>query len=223
MRRNLIKRRDTIRRTYNEIKLDIQKANQHIMNLKNNIHLKQPDNEAVHESDSNVAVLTSAASNQAQMKFKSTKKLKSSSRQRSDTSSVHQPSSTNVAASSTSSLHDDVYLQQNLLMFDRSTAHIQDVQAFVERTYVENAESPTNPHVVVGGIPIGEGPLSSFMDACEEHCTSVADDPTLRHPVWKEDLINVRNSWLRKTRKVTDRYSDDNYDKKGTVLTCSDI
>ena len=108
-------------------------------------------------------------------------------------------------------------------MFDRDTAHIQDVQAFVERTYVENAESPTTPHVVVGGIPIGEGPLSSFMDACEEHCTSVADDPTLRPPVWKEDLINVRNSWLRKTRKVTDRYSDDNYDKKGTVLTCSDI
>eukprot|EP00956_Cyclotella_meneghiniana_P036426 scaffold125722_cov23-Cyclotella_meneghiniana.AAC.2 len=108
-------------------------------------------------------------------------------------------------------------------MIEHSTAHILDVQSFVEKTYLLNAESPTSPRVVEGGIPIGEGPLSSFMDACNDHCTSVADDPTLRPPVWKEDLVNVRNSWLRSIRKVTDRYSDDNYDKKGTVLPCSDI
>jgi len=184
------------------------------MDLKNNIHSKQSDNETVHESGSNVAVLPSAASNHAQMLLKSTK-LK---RQTSETATVQQQSSTNVAAT-----NDAVYHQQAALMFDRSTAHITDVQSFVERTYVANAESPTNPRVVVRGIPIGEGPLSSFMDECNKHCTSVADDPALRPPVWKEDLVNVRNSWLREKRKVTDFYSDDNYDKKGTVLTCSDI
>eukprot|EP00956_Cyclotella_meneghiniana_P013742 scaffold20111_cov46-Cyclotella_meneghiniana.AAC.4 len=56
------------------------------------------------------------------------------------------------------------------------------------------------------------------MDECNKHCTSVADDPARRPPAWKEDLVNVRNSWLREKRKVTDFYSDDNYDKKGTVL-----
>eukprot|EP00956_Cyclotella_meneghiniana_P024605 scaffold49670_cov71-Cyclotella_meneghiniana.AAC.1 len=123
------------------------------MNLKNNIHLKQPpDNEAVHESNSNVAVLTSAASNQAQML------LKRSKSQTSETATLQQPSSTNVATT-----NDSVYQQQAALMFDRSTAHITDVQSFVERTYVANAQSPTNPHVVVGGIPIGEGPLSTVV------------------------------------------------------------
>eukprot|EP00956_Cyclotella_meneghiniana_P029926 scaffold74123_cov36-Cyclotella_meneghiniana.AAC.1 len=176
------------------------------MDLKNNIHSKQSDNEAVHESDSNVAVLPSVASNQAQML------LKRSKSQTSETANVQQQSSTNVATT-----NDSVFHQQAALMFDRSTAHITDVQSFVERTYVANAESPTNPRVVVGGIPIGEGPLSSFMDECNKHCTSVADDPALRPPVWKEDLVNVRNSWLREKRKVTDFYSDDNYDKKGRL------
>ena len=210
MRRNLIKRRDTIRRKYNEIKLDIEKAKRHITNLKNKIHSKQSDSETVHESDGNVAVLPAAASNQAQMLLKK--------RSKSQTATVQQQSSTNVTTT-----NDSLFRQQAALMYDRNTGHITDVQSFVETTYVANAESPTNPRVVVGGIPIGEGPLSSFMDECNKHCTSVADDPALRPPVSKLDLVNVRNSWLREKRKVTDFYSDDNYDKKGTVPTCSDI
>ena len=182
------------------------------MNLKNKIHSKQSVKEAVHETDGNVAVLPAAASNQAKMS------LKRSKSQTSETSTVQQQSSTNVATT-----NDSVFHQQASLQYDRSTAHITDVQSFVERTYVANAESPKNPRVVVGGIPIGEGPLSSVMDECNKHCTSVADDPALRPPVWEENLVNVRNSWLRENRKVTDFYSDDNYDKKGTVLTCSDI
>eukprot|EP00956_Cyclotella_meneghiniana_P004109 scaffold5006_cov20-Cyclotella_meneghiniana.AAC.1 len=214
LRDNLIERRNTIRQNYNYIKSKIQEANEAIMNLKNNIHSKQSDNKSAHESSDNVTIHPSIASNQAQMKLNASK-LNSSGQTR-ETATVPQPHSTNVAA--TSSLYFDVYHQQSLLMIDHSIAHILDVQSFVERTYLANAESPTTtPRLVEGGIPIGEGPLLQFMDECNKHCISVADDPTLRPPVWKEDLVNVRSSWLRQTRKVTDRFSDDNYDKKGRL------
>ena len=228
LHRLMIQRRDTLRHKHNTIKMQLKKANEYRVQMKNaSATTKLPpipdfligELNMIQPQDNVTVPASTGILPKNVMKVPKGSLDPNASRDGSlgrDESTI----SVNVNVASTDTATDTagtgVAIDSTVLFSD--IVNIPAVQTFINLAYVLGSEG-LDTDVIARKTPAvlssGEIQNSEFICAAERHCVAIADNPTLR-PLYSDiNPVNVRSRVLRLNPKFIDRFSHDNYNSKG--------
>ena len=108
--------------------------------------------------------------------------------------------------------------QSVLSNIPQAASNSQDIQNFVEKSYVLMAKGKANQKIERRPMLTNSGEqlmLQSFVYASDRFCRERSEDPTLRPTYDKLSALFVRSNVLRENPKPTDFFRHDDYDVYG--------